>query len=84
MDFLKTEKTMDSEYMKVCYEIASQDQKKQNEIFAFLQSACNEEQYKAFMVGIAYCRIMLYPELKNAMMESLSAMLYTEFNRKEV
>ena len=84
MDFLKTEKAMDSEYLKVCYEIARQDQKKQNEIFAFLKGACNAEEYKAFMVGIAYCRIMLYPELKNAMMASLSAMLYEEFNRKEV
>lgn len=84
MDFLKTEKNMDSEYLKVCYEIARQDRKKQNEIFDFLKSACNEAEYDALMVGIAYCRIMLYPELKNAMMASLSAMLYEEFNRKEV
>lgn len=84
MDFLKTEKAMDSEYLKVCYEIARQDQKKQDEIFAFLKSVCNAAEYNALMVGIAYCRIMLYPELKNAMMESLSAVLYAEFNRKEV
>lgn len=72
---------MQDNYTKICFEIARQDKEKQNAIMEALKTELTEEEYKAVLVGVSYCRLQLYPELKLAMMTALSEELYKEFNK---
>lgn len=60
---------MDSNYEKICYEIAKQDGEKQIEIMNFLKRECTQDEYNAIAIGISYFRMLLYPDLKEAMMQ---------------
>ena len=63
---------MDSNYEKLCYEIAKQNSEKQIEIMDFLKRECTQDEYNAIAIGISYFRMLLYPELKQAMMQVVS------------
>ena len=43
-----------------------------------------DDEKRALLVGVAYFRMIMFPDLQKAMKQSLSAVLYTEFNKKEV
>lgn len=75
---------MNTNYENICLEIAKQKHEKQVEIMDYLKETCSAEEYKALAIGIAYFRLLMYPELNRAMKETLSFMLYEEFNKKEV
>lgn len=60
---------MNSNYENICYEIAKQDSEKQIEILDFLKRECTQDEYNAIAIGISYFRMLLYPDLKEAMMQ---------------
>ena len=62
---------MDNNYEKLCYEIAKQDGEKQIEIMDFLKRECTQDEYNAIAIGISYFRMLLYPDLKQAMMQTV-------------
>lgn len=66
-------------YEKICFEIAKQEHAKQNEIMNALKSECSQEEYRAIAIGVSYFRMMLYPDIKQAMMQSILEELKTVF-----
>ena len=76
-----SENVMEYNYRKICYEIARQDIKTQDDIMQFLKSNYTEEECKCLFVGIAYCRLYIYPELKAAMMDAISSELYKTWKK---
>lgn len=72
----------DSNYSKICFEIAKQEHAKQKEIMDMLKSDYSQEEYNAILIGVSYFRMQLYPELKETMMQAICEELYAEFNKK--
>lgn len=72
---------MEYNYQKICYEIARQDIKTQDDIMQFLKSNYTEEEYNCFAIGVAYFRLCIYHELKAAMMDAISSELYKTWKK---
>lgn len=72
---------MEYNYQKICYEIARQDIKTQNDIMQFLKSNYTEEEYNCLAIGVAYCRLYIHPKLKAAMMDAISSELYKKWEK---
>ena len=74
------EKTM----VETLYELAKLGKEKQAAFFDSLSDVITDDEKRALLVGVAYFRMIMFPDLQKAMKQSLSAVLYTEFNKKEV
>ena len=65
-------------YEKFCFELAKLDNEKQEEFFNCVKDTITQEEKRALQIGIAYFRLLLFPELKEAMqaaiLEELKAM----------
>ena len=68
------------EECKLLTELAKLDNEKQALFFQSLQGIITENEKQALQVGIAYFRLLMFPELHNAMKTALSQELYTSFN----
>jgi len=75
------ENVMEYNYQKICYEIARQDIKTQDDIMQFLKSNYTEEEYNCLSIGVAYFRLHIHPELKEAMMDAISSELYKTWKK---
>ncbi len=67
---------------KILFEIAKLDEKKQEHFLHSLENILNKQEIESITIGIAYFRLLLFPELKNAMMEAMGKELYKTFNKE--
>lgn len=68
------------EESKLFMELAKLDNEKQALFFESLQWIITENEKQALQVGIAYFRLLMFPELHNAMKTAIAQELYTNFN----
>lgn len=66
----------------ICFQIAKLDGKQQSEFIDSLRNTLNEKEIEALQIGIAYFRMLLDGELRNAMKAAIASKLYQEFNRR--
>ena len=63
-------------------ELAKLDSENQTLFFESLQGIITENEKQALQVGIAYFRLYMFSELRNAMKAAIAQELYTGFNNK--
>lgn len=68
---------------KFLFSAAKLNKKQQKELVIGLKDILTEKEVESLLIGIGFFRMYMYPELKSAMKESLSSMLYKEFNNEE-
>ena len=71
-----------SEIDKFLFNAAKLNGKQQEELVNGLKDILTGKEVESLLIGIGFFRMQMYPELKSAMKESLSAMLYKEFNNE--
>lgn len=70
-----------SEIDKFLFNAAKLNGKQQKELINSLKDILTEKEVESLLIGIGYFRMQMYPGLKSAMKESISTMLYKEFNK---
>ena len=73
-----------TDYEKLCYLIASQDNEKQTEILEMIKNDFSIEAYQALLIGVSYFRMLMNNKLKEAMQKAICPELYKEFTGKEL
>ena len=66
----------------ICFQVAKLDGKKQAEFIDTLRDTLNEKELQALQIGIAYFRMIIDGELKNAMKTAIASELYKEFKKQ--
>jgi len=66
----------------ICFQAAKLDAKKQAEFIDSLTEILTENELKAMQIGIAYFRMIIDGELRNAMKAELASELYKEFRKQ--
>lgn len=76
--------TMENNYEKIVFTIASQNENTQEEIMQALKNQFTEEEYKVILIGVSYFRMLNNEKLKEAMKDAICKQLYFEFTGKEL
>ena len=66
----------------ICFQIAKLDAKQQTQFINILRDTLNEKELQALQIGIAYFRMIIDGELRNAMKATLASELYKEFRKQ--
>lgn len=66
----------------ICFEIAKLDASKQAMFIERLQGVLTEKELTALQIGIAYFRLLIHDDLRNAMKAMLAQELYSEFRKQ--
>lgn len=65
-----------------CFQVAKLDAKQQTQFIDALRDILNEKELQAVQIGIAYFRMLIDGELRNAMKAAIASELYKEFRRQ--
>lgn len=66
----------------ICFQIAKLDAKQQTQFIDTLRDTLSEKELQALQIGIAYFRMIIDGELRNAMKATLASELYKEFRKQ--
>ena len=67
------------EYENFCFRAAKLTHEQQAELLDKIRPLVTAEQLQALQIGIAYIRLLMYPELKQAMKTAICAELMNTF-----